>query len=313
MFIPFSVVIPLYNKETTVECAIQSVLNQTVQDFEIIVIDDGSTDGGSVVVESIGDTRIRLKRQKNQGVSAARNLGIIEAQHDLIAFLDADDEWLPEFLETIRHMVLRYPECGLYATRYFLRSPVGKQQAALVRGLPDAFEGILENYFQIAVRSQPPVWSSATCARKSALMQIGGFPVGVTSGEDLLTWARLAVCFSVAYSMSPLSIFHQTSAETCETVPSRVPEERDVVGEGLADLINIVGTSRKKFLRYYCALWHKMRASCYLRLDMKAKARREILRAFKYAGSVKLTVYGILSFLPNAAIRKVFRLGTSNR
>jgi glycosyltransferase involved in cell wall biosynthesis len=311
--IPFSVVIPLYNKEATVERALRSVFRQTVQDFEIVIVNDGSTDNGARVVEAIGDSRVRLIHQENQGVSVARNRGIAEARYELIAFLDADDEWLPEFLETIRRMVDRYPDCGLYATRYFLRSLVDRQQPAIVRGIPGAFEGILENYFKIAVRSTPPVCSSAVCARKSVLTQIGGFPVGVISGEDLLTWARMAARFTIAYSMSCRSIFYQMPAETCETVPSRVPAEDDVVGRGLAELLNIVEADRRLSLRRYCALWHKMRASCYLRLGMKANARREISRAFYHAISLKLAVYRILSFSPGFMIRRAFRAGMANR
>lgn len=311
--IPFSVVIPLYNKEATVERTLRSVFGQTVQDFEIIVVNDGSTDNGPMVVEAIGDHRVRLIHQENQGVSVARNLGIAEARYDLIAFLDADDGWLPEFLETIRRMVIRYPDCGLYATRYFFCSPMGKQRPAIVRGLPGAFEGILENYFKIAVRSTPPVCSSAVCARKSVLTQIGGFPIGVISGEDLLAWARMAARFAIAYSMSCCSIFYQMPAETCETVPSRVPAEDDVVGRGLAELLNIVEADRRLSLRRYCALWHKMRASCYLRLGMRAKARREIYRAFIYDASVKMAAYWVLSFTPSALIRMTFRVGSSNR
>jgi glycosyltransferase involved in cell wall biosynthesis len=309
----FSIVIPLYNKETTVERAVRSALSQTVQDFEIIVVNDGSTDNGPKLVEAIGDPRIRLINQKNQGVSAARNLGIAEAKNELIAFLDADDEWLPEFLATVRRMVIRYPDCGLYATRYFLRSPSGHQKPAIVRGIPDAFEGILENYFGIAARSDPPVWSSAACARKNVLRQIGGFPFGVKSGEDLLTWAKIAAHFSVAYSWSCLSIFHQTPSETCETVPSRVPADDDVVGRELAELLNSVGADRKNFFRSYCALWHKMRASCYLRLGMRANARREICKAFHYAISLTLIIYLVLSFSPGFIIHKAFGIGSSNR
>ena len=309
----FSIVMPLYNKESTVERALRSALNQTVKDFEIIVVNDGSTDNSAKVVEAICDPRIRLIHQKNQGVSAARNRGISEAKHDLIAFLDADDEWLPDFLETILRMVVRYPDCGLYATGYFLGYPSGKQQPAIVRGLPDDFEGILENYFEIAVRSNPPVCSSAACARKNVLTQIGGFPLGVKSGEDLLTWAKIAAHFSVVYSMSCLSIFYQTPSETCETVPSRVPEDDDVVGRGLAELLNIVEADRKAFLRSYCALWHKMRASCYLRFGMRANARREICKAFHYVVSLPLIVYWGLSFSPGFIIQKAFRIGSSNQ
>lgn len=308
----FSVVIPLYNKEATVERSIQSVLNQTVQDFEIVVVNDGSTDKGPDIVTNINDGRIRLIHQKNQGVSAARNKGIVEAKYDLIAFLDADDEWLPEFLETIRRMVIQYPDCTLYATRYFLKAPSVSKKPALVRGLADKYEGILKNYFKIAVKGEPPVSSSAICCRKYALVKIGGFPAGVKSGEDLLTWARIAYRHKIAYSMSCLSIYHQTTAETCETMPSRVPEDYDVVGNELKMLLDFVQPDQKIFLRRYCALWHKMRASDYLRLGMRKKARVEIIKSIHYSIRSRLIIYWLLSFSPQTVMQKVFRLGFSN-
>lgn len=308
----FSVVIPLYNKEATVARAIKSVLNQTVQDFEVVVVNDGSTDKGPDVVITINDPRIRLIDQENQGVSAARNRGIDEAKYDLIAFLDADDEWLPEFLEAIRRLAILHPDCALYATRYFLKAPSGKQQSTIVCGLPDDFEGILNNYFQVAVSGAPPVWSSATCARKNALLDIGGFPVGVKSGEDLLTWARIAARFKIAYSMNCLSIFYQTTAETCEAMPSRVPADDDVVGNELKKLLAFVQIDQKIFLRRYCALWQKMRASCYLRLGMREKARNEIIKSINYSIRFTLIVYWLLSFFPKFVIQKVFRIGSSN-
>lgn len=308
----FSVVLPLYNKEATVMRAIQSVLNQTVQDFEILVVNDGSTDKGPDVVAEIRDPRIRLIHQVNQGVSAARNKGIDEAKYDLIAFLDADDEWHPEFLKTTRQMLLNHPHCALYATRYFLKTPSGFQTPALVRGLSENFEGILNNYFQIAVSGAPPVWSSATCVRKNALLVIGGFPVGVKSGEDLLTWARIAARYQVAYSMKCLSIFYQTTAETYETLPSRVPEDNDVVGNELIKLLVLVQPDQNIFLRRYCAHWHKMRASCYLRLTMRKKARNELIKAIHFSISTILIIYWLLSFFPQSLIQKAFHLGSSN-
>src|SRR5450759_2144524 len=149
--IKFSIVIPLYNKEATVERAIRSALSQTIQDFEIIVVDDGSTDNGAKVVASIDDHRIRLIHQKNQGVSVARNRGIAEAKYDLIAFLDADDEWLPDFLKTILWLREKFTTCKVFATQYFFCSPDGSKRPAIVRGLPEGFlDGVLVNYFDIA-------------------------------------------------------------------------------------------------------------------------------------------------------------------
>src|SRR5574344_1434815 len=96
-----SVVIPLYNKERYIERAIRSVLNQSFQDFEIIVVNDGSTDQSVTIVKDINDSRIRIINQKNGGVSSARNKGISEAKYAIVAFLDADDVWKENHLEVI--------------------------------------------------------------------------------------------------------------------------------------------------------------------------------------------------------------------
>ena len=108
-----SVVIPLYNKERYIARAIQSALGQTYGDFELIVVDDGSTDGSVDIVSQFADTRLRLINQANAGVGAARNRGIKDAKYELITFLDADDEWMPDFLETVLELREEFPEASL--------------------------------------------------------------------------------------------------------------------------------------------------------------------------------------------------------
>ncbi len=112
-----SVVIPLYNKASHVRRAIESVLAQSVRDFELIVVDDGSTDGGLDVVRSVEDGRIHVVQQQHSGVSAARNRGAQEAAAEVVAFLDADDTWTPEFLKTAMSLRERLPEAAVWGTR----------------------------------------------------------------------------------------------------------------------------------------------------------------------------------------------------
>ena len=290
-----SVIIPLYNKETGIATALRSVLAQTYQDFEIVVVDDGSTDGSVVVVESFDDPRIHLIRQQNAGVSVARNRGIAEAKGEYVAFLDADDEWMPEFLEEIRTLQQKYPECKAQATNYVFNSN-GKKSPTILRKIPFQGErGILSNYFEVASCSHPPIWTSAICIERKLLQEIGGFPIGIKSGEDLLTWARIAVHTLWAYSLKAFAQYNFDQVSIKEP-PTRIPEEVDVVGYELKKLwknnLHIQGQ------RQYLSLWHKMRSSMYMRLGYKNECAKEAFWALRYNPlNYKIYIYLILNIL----------------
>ena len=284
-----SVVIPLYNKEEQIADTLQSIFEQTFQDFEIVIVDDGSTDNSVEEVEKFTDSRIRLIHQINAGVSAARNRGIEEARGELIAFLDADDEWKPEYLATQYGLYQKYPECSVYACNYEFRDSEGKVTPIIIRRLPfEGEDGILSNYFEVASCSHPPLWTSAVVVKKSVIQAIGGFPLGIKSGEDLLTWAS-------AYSRKSLAIFNVEGYSVTEK-PKRLPAEDDVVGKELKKLLK---TCPCKGLKLYNALWHKMRSSVYLRLNMPQKSIYEAVIALSYDPfSYKLYAYILLSLLP---------------
>lgn len=295
---PVSVVIPLYNKGALVERTIRSVLAQSVQDFEIIVVNDGSTDDGPDVVNAIGDPRLRLVHQENAGVSAARNRGIEEAKSDLVAFLDADDEWMPEFLSTIQRLQRQYPQCDVFATGYIFRYDDGQERKPGIRVAPSGkWEGVIDDYFDLAGQGDPPLCSSAVAVVRGGIMDIGGFPVGVPSGEDLLTWARLAARHQIAYAAEPQCVFQLGSYDD-RAVLRRSPQVNDVVGRELKALRGLPMV-RWRSLKRYLALWYKMQASCFLRCADTREARRHTLKAMKYRPFAwKLYAYLLLSTLP---------------
>lgn len=205
----FSVVIPLYNKEPHIQRTINSVLAQKVQDFEIIVVDDGSTDNSVEVVKNFKDQRIRLIQQKNAGVSAARNKGVKETKADLIAFLDADDEWMPCFLETVLRLREKYPEAGAYATAYEKCDEKGKKFKPLYKMIPPApWEGLLTNYFLTAALGEMPIAASAICVPKTILIEFGGFQEGVWVWEDSDLWGKIALKYKIAFSQEIGAAYH---------------------------------------------------------------------------------------------------------
>ena len=172
---------------------------QTRDDYQVIVVDDGSTDEGPALVEKYNDRRIRLIRQENQGASAARNRGIVEAKGKWISFLDADDVWKPGYLDTISRLIEQHPEAGAYATAYEIILPGGKVVRPKYNAIPPPpWQGLLPSYFRSAM-GIPPVWTSATTVPKRIINKVGGFPVGVPLGEDLDMWGRIALRYSIAF------------------------------------------------------------------------------------------------------------------
>ncbi|MHC4993429.1 MAG: glycosyltransferase family A protein, partial [Planctomycetota bacterium] len=296
---PVSVVIPLYNGIDTVTHAAQSVLNQTHSNLELIVVDDGSTDLGAHQLHALHDRRLRVVRQPNAGVSAARNRGIEEATHELIAFLDADDLWRPDHLAAIVRLHGNHPGARAYATAYTRRQPGLPERAVRLRGLAPDFQGPLENYFALATRSEPPVCSSSVAATKTALLAIGGFPRGVGQGEDLLTWARLACHADIAYDAQPSVVIHPP--HTPDGAPVRTPPAVDTVGQKLHHLLEEAAPARRPALRRYIAHWRQMRASMFVRLGDHRAARREIRHALpRDPFNKKLWAWTALSVAPKA-------------
>jgi glycosyltransferase involved in cell wall biosynthesis len=302
-----SVVIPLYNKRDTVLRALNSVLMQTIQPYEIIVIDDGSTDGSGDVVARFKNRGIRLIAQTNAGVSAARNRGVAEAEGDWIAFIDADDEWMTKYLETITSLYERYPECNLLATSYLLQDHRGRRNEIILNKLPFRDKhGLLDNYFEVSSSSHPPLWTSAVTVKRSALESIGGFPLGIKSGEDLLTWARLAVVNNIAYSLSPLAVFIQDAAHTYDDKPNRIPQVPDFVGSELERLA--VLNNNVPGIKHYASHWHKMRASIFLRLGFKKQAFKDVMKALSLDPlNFHAFVYLFLLLIPAFLVNFVFK------
>ena len=273
-----SIVMPLFNKGSLVLEAIASVQAQEIADWELVVVDDGSTDGGPEQVRAVStsDPRIRLVAQENQGVSAARNTGIRQSLADIIAFLDADDLWQPGFLAAVLALRERFPTARWWATGYLISAGNEMPRVNRLSGLPTRFvSGLIPDYFVIAATSDPPVWTSATAVeRQLFLAEDAGFPIGVRSGEDLLTWARLAQAYPLAYDRRALAIFRVSGIE-------RRPDADDAVGKSLAALHQAHPATPG--LAAYRAAWHRMRGAMWLRFGDLAAARCEAGQALRLA------------------------------
>ena len=238
--IRFSVVIPLYNKRRYVRDTLQSVLAQSYPRFEIIVVDDGSTDESVEIVKSINDNRIRVIEQRNSGVSVARNRGVWEAKERYVALLDADDWWHPDYLQRMVRLIEECPKAGLYAARYAeVQNQVERPfDLRVAQGFGQGYV----DYFELYARTfMSPVWTSAVVIPKDVFVRVGGFPEGIRAGEDIMLWIKIASQEKVAY-LNEVSAYYNHDVDANERLSKKLygPKENYIFGLGqLRDKKNV--------------------------------------------------------------------------
>ena len=227
----FSVIIPLYNKAPYVKKALESVFAQTYTDYELIIVDDGSSDDSAVIAEEyireankairllgeqdltssphrlsdsdFASSPVLLVNQQNQGVSAARNNGVAQSHGEYIAFLDADDWWEPTYLERMAKLIEDYPEAGLYASNYIYYKP-GKTRVA-INNIATGYFNYPKAYYEGGAM---PVTSISVAIPRNVYDEMGGFPLGIKLGEDFLLWVKIALQYPVAFLNEPLAYYN---------------------------------------------------------------------------------------------------------
>ncbi len=285
----FSVIIPLYNKEKHIKETIETVLSQTFQDFEIIVVNDGSKDNSLKIIESIEDRRIRIINQDNQGVSVARNEGIREAKAPYIAFLDADDLWLNDFLENIHQMTISFPNAGIYATSYELVDNKGVHKPINIKALPNKnYIGIIPNYFKSVALGDLLVWTSAVCIPKKIFSENNiWFPIGEKYGEDQHVWARIAMLFKIAYNTKACALY---MIETENNTLEGDSKEKDPQGS-IMSLKSFSKTMKDKNELKYFNIYYKRYIARQVLLNMKnGNKLYAIKQIFKYKLNLKYKI-----------------------
>lgn len=204
-----SVIVPLYNKAAEIERALLSVVSQRAVPCETLVVDDGSTDGGGDIAERFAaahpEANIRVIRQPNGGVSAARNRAIAEAKGEYAALLDADDCWTPEHLSDLADLSERYPDCTLYASSF----SVNDGRRTVAGDTPQCVGRV--DFFAVSLRGYAVIPSSAVLRREDAIAA-GGFPEGMRMGEDQYLWVKLARRGAVALSPARTAIYSKAAS-----------------------------------------------------------------------------------------------------
>lgn len=219
----FSVIVPLYNKEQYIKKTVSCVLAQTIADFELIIVDDGSTDNGPQYVSEIQDGRIRMLSQGNAGVSAARNHGIREANGKYICFLDADDTWNVDFLQTVKELFEEFPEAGMACPSYQV-SYGDRIVHPVWKSVDLKKDSYVKDFYEMATA---PFWvcnsSCAAVRRKNLQKMKEWFPEGETVYEDFDFWMRLGATCKVAHSNKICATYRrETSSNARKTHTHKV-------------------------------------------------------------------------------------------
>lgn len=205
----FSVIIPSFNKIDFISISIQSVLNQTLSGFEIIVIDDGSTDGSLDLLKRYETTNsnIHIIFQKNMGVSMTRNNGAKAAKYEYLAFLDADDWWENTFLEEMKSFIENYPNAGLYSSNFSIVKNGNRIESKF--NIQTGFIDYFESYVFCGFRQ--PIYSSCAVIPKVVFNKLSGFMPNIKIGEDFYLWTKIALEEKIAYLNKNLSNYNQDS------------------------------------------------------------------------------------------------------
>ncbi|MGV0829516.1 glycosyltransferase family 2 protein [Empedobacter brevis] len=200
-----SVVIPLYNKENSILDTIHSVLNQTYDDFELLIINDGSTDNSLSVVSNIQDPRIKIIDKPNGGVSSARNVGILNSQNEYIAFLDGDDLWFETHLETLVNSIelLDKNDIGGIGTTFYKSENKIFDEKKFIKNKPL----IIDDYFEFMSSPIPRFNSSTLMVKKSKIMETGLFDESLKYGEDVEFWYKLFSKYTLIYLNTITTIY----------------------------------------------------------------------------------------------------------
>ena len=305
-----SVVIPLYQGERWIRAAIESVLAQRgFDDFEVIVVDDGSTDRGADVVRSIADDRVHVIHQANRGIAAARNAGIAKSRGQFIAFLDQDDLWRPDKLATQIPLFAGAPDVGLVHCQTARIDGQGRLIHAGPRVVPDRMQGDVRA--DMLVMNIVP-GTAGVIVRRACFETLGGFDEALSGADDWEMWSRIAGRYSFAYSDAPLCSLrlheHNTSldVEHMRTVSTAVRDRLfaspDMRRGFSARALRRLRRRSEARIHHYCATW-------LLRTGQRAEARRELSAALRLHPTrirhIVLWAYAVIGWLPGPLRRRL--------
>lgn len=319
----FSVVIPLYNKARYICCTVQSVLDQSFSDLEVIIVDDGSTDGGAALIKAMNEPRIRVVHQSNAGVSAARNLGITLARGEWVAFLDADDWHHPDHLACMVDAQKDWPDADAVATDFL---EVADAEGSWPPNWPVFNEAPKVELITDLPRRWmvgPSLCSSSVAVRTRRLLSMQPcFPLNEAQAEDLDFWFRLAEQTSIALVHAPRVAYRVEVEESLSTQATVITMPSSLERMHARALSGALTRTQRESTLWFIAQ-HKLTLA---RLSLVAGERRQglkwLIKGHRAASGKRWWMTAAMAFfLPQRLIthwekwrtdRKLFRIDTSD-
>lgn len=224
----YSVVIAVYNKEKYIANTLQSVLDQSYDDFEIVVVNDGSTDQSDSIIRSFKDPRISYYPQENQGAGAARNTAIEKANCEWIALLDADDRWYPNFLQEIDDLMVKYPKEAVFSTGVAIE----KSGTTIIPNY--SIENLKENEIRVVDFFESSyihslLTSSSTVLKADVFKEVGLYNPSIKSGQDTDLWVRIGLRYKVVF-LNKVCAVYEYAAQSLSKSTRRTSEKATFEG-----------------------------------------------------------------------------------
>jgi len=274
-----TIIIPLYNGENSIIATLDSVLKQTINNFEVIIVNDCSTDNSENICKSkiSNDSRFKfINHAKNLGVSAARNTGIVNANFDLIAFLDADDIWKNIYLENILYLNNKFPEAVAYATLFERILKYGNQSELISKPFETNKIRVIDNYASYHTSCNPQFYTSSIVVKKNILLKINLFKNNIKCGEDILAWIKISI-YGKIILFEKASVVYNMSINANGRL-RRKNDDYDQFAIEINLITNDIGIKNAELL---LSNWHSTRFLNYLVTEKRHMILTKLYKEFK--------------------------------
>ncbi|WP_299678990.1 glycosyltransferase family 2 protein [uncultured Dokdonia sp.] len=303
----FSVVISVYNKGDFIKNTLQSVLAQSVEDYEIIIVNDASSDHSEKTIQTVVSDKITYHAfSENKGAAATRNKGIALASGTYIALLDGDDIWDIEYLEEINTLIEKFPDHQVFATAITIEEHDGKRPSQYTFSNPENAAHLSLNYFESSYKNTL-LTSSSTVIKKTIFDHIGTYDTSIKSGQDTDLWIRVGIHYPIAFSTRSCASYTYAPISLYKSIRSVKHRPNFVAYE----TIEKENKALKKFLdlnRFSLVIrakhWNEPKEAQFFidRIDPKSLSKKQLKLLNAPAFIIKL-LFGIKRILEKLGIR----------